>query len=281
MSKIAINPQTATQVEKYLSQPSQAVVIIGPEMAGQDYIARKIAAVLLQVDSEKIDQSPGLILIKREADKKDISIDAIRQMITKVKLKAASNRVILIEQADSLSLEAQNSLLKTLEQPPAQTHFILTLSKPVLPTVMSRAEIINVRPINLAQALDHYHLPEAAVKAAWNMSEGAAELLESILSEKADNPAVDQAKQFITGTRYERLTKIDELAKDRQATLEFLDALGKVLKAVHHAQINKDLAAKSVNLLSARKIVDKAAVSVNANGSAKLALLYTVMNIKV
>ncbi len=74
---------------------------------------------------------------------KEISINQIREL--KEELSKApyegKYRVVLVLNAENLSLEAQNAFLKTLEEPPKRTTFILISSEPdrVLPTVISRA----------------------------------------------------------------------------------------------------------------------------------------------
>lgn len=74
-----------------------------------------------------------------------LSIESVREMITRLAYTPISQkqRVATILYLDSASEEAQNALLKTLEEPPSSTQFILTcrnLTK-VLPTIKSRCQI--------------------------------------------------------------------------------------------------------------------------------------------
>ena len=57
---------------------------------------------------------------------------------------SSNNKIIIITQAENLLLEAQNALLKTLEEPGPDNYLILTTSKPssLLPTVLSRCHLI-------------------------------------------------------------------------------------------------------------------------------------------
>ncbi|MBQ2678670.1 MAG: DNA polymerase III subunit [Firmicutes bacterium] len=84
--------------------------------------------------------------------RKAVGIDDIR---TQVLVKAAtkpykySRKVFIIENADTLTAEAQNSLLKTLEEPPEYVVFIMTAvsARALLPTVLSRSVILKTEEL--------------------------------------------------------------------------------------------------------------------------------------
>jgi DNA polymerase-3 subunit delta' len=75
-------------------------------------------------------------------DKASIKIDVIREVLGKTSYRPfeGRKRVVLIREADTLEAASQNSLLKSLEEPPPGTMFILTTAVPgaLLPTVRSR-----------------------------------------------------------------------------------------------------------------------------------------------
>src|SRR5690349_18657463 len=75
-------------------------------------------------------------------DKASIKIDVIRDVLSQTSFRPfeGRKRVVLIREADALQDGAQNSLLKSLEEPPPGTMFILTTAVPgaLLPTVRSR-----------------------------------------------------------------------------------------------------------------------------------------------
>lgn len=80
-------------------------------------------------------------------DKASIGIEPIRGLLKSLALAPArgdSTRVISIEPADALTTEAQNGLLKTLEEPPAQTVMVLVTRSPraLLETVRSRCQLV-------------------------------------------------------------------------------------------------------------------------------------------
>ena len=87
---------------------------------------------------------PDLIVLEPEAGKKKIAIEQARELIKRLNYPPleGDRRVVLIPDADRLSLEAANALLKTLEEPPADTLTLLTSSlREALPaTVISRCQ---------------------------------------------------------------------------------------------------------------------------------------------
>lgn len=88
---------------------------------------------------------PDSIIIKTEELK--IGIDQIRDLKKQIAIKPIGQiKTVTILEAEKLTLEAQNALLKTLEEPPENTQVILVASKAdlLLPTVLSRCQIINL-----------------------------------------------------------------------------------------------------------------------------------------
>lgn len=82
------------------------------------------------------------ILLKKEKGDTQIKIEAVRNVIQRVSLKAHKRRVILIQEAELLSDSAANALLKIIEESKKETIFILTTYDvdSLLPTVSSRCQ---------------------------------------------------------------------------------------------------------------------------------------------
>ncbi|ELA08838.1 DNA-directed DNA polymerase [Moraxella macacae 0408225] len=85
-----------------------------------------------------------------------IKIDDIRQMQPFVQQSSDGIRMVVIHQADSMTLGASNALLKTLEEPAPNVLLFLISDTPsqLLPTVRSRLQFFNVSDINPKQSLD-------------------------------------------------------------------------------------------------------------------------------
>jgi len=97
---------------------------------------------------------PDLMMI--EPAKGVITIDSIRNLKRELSWKSFSGRykVCLIDDADKMTLQAENALLKTLEEPTPDTVIILITGKPyrLLPTVLSRCQHLQFQPLALFDA---------------------------------------------------------------------------------------------------------------------------------
>jgi DNA polymerase-3 subunit delta' len=88
-------------------------------------------------------------------DGKLISVYTVRAMIEKMRLSSMSGgwRVILIDSVDELGPAAANAILKLLEEPPANTLFLLVAHQlsNVLPTIRSRARVEKMMPLSISE----------------------------------------------------------------------------------------------------------------------------------
>lgn len=91
-----------------------------------------------------------------------IGIDAVREMKRKVSLKpfAGGSKAFVIEDAHTLTEEAQNALLKTLEEPPVNTVFVLTSRNEdlILPTIVSRCQVLRVTTVHPQLPTDEFSM---------------------------------------------------------------------------------------------------------------------------
>jgi len=94
---------------------------------------------------------PDIHIIDLQKGKKIISISQIREMGLTISSRPneARFRMVLILTADLMNVQAQNALLKMLEEPPEKTFFILIAFKTsfLLPTIISRCRIIRFKPL--------------------------------------------------------------------------------------------------------------------------------------
>jgi len=116
-----------------------------------------------------------------------IRVDQVREVVERSAFRPfeGRRRVVIIDQADTMVAAAQNALLKTLEEPPSSSVFVLTTSRPdvLLPTVRSRCirltfteqSTTTTEPEALEIAREV--LTHAASGSAGNRLEGAKELL--------------------------------------------------------------------------------------------------------
>ena len=116
------------------------------------------------------------VIIVEPGDMGTIKIEQLRDVIDRSQYRPfeGRRRVVIIDEADAAGDDAQSALLKTLEEPPSASIFILVSSIPdaLLPTVLSRCPRLRFSPLSpneVARALvqDHgYTEQEARIAAA-------------------------------------------------------------------------------------------------------------------
>jgi DNA polymerase III subunit delta' len=102
---------------------------------------------------------PGLLVLRRPYDVRSkrlataIPVDEVRRLKSFLGLTAGEDawRVVIVDTADELNVNAANALLKSLEEPPRRALFILVASEPsaLLPTIRSRCRRLNLHPLAL------------------------------------------------------------------------------------------------------------------------------------
>lgn len=113
------------------------------------------------------DNHPEIIRLTRQPRDKgkelarNITIDQVRQMIRRLHLSLSLGdwRVIIVDAVDDLESDSANALLKTLEEPPARTLFLLVSHSPgrLLPTIRSRCRILRFQPVDRDVMLPWLH----------------------------------------------------------------------------------------------------------------------------
>lgn len=95
---------------------------------------------------------PDVIFV--ESDKKSIGIDLVREKIVKninIKPFKYKHKIFIIKNAHTMTIQAQNALLKIIEEPPKYAIFILITqnSNYFLPTILSRCVIFKLKPLKI------------------------------------------------------------------------------------------------------------------------------------
>lgn len=291
MKDLLLHKITSLQIKSLINKPSHALLITGQAGSGKACQAMSLASILLGLGSEKnLQNYPYFTHLKRPEGKQDISIDSIRGLNKLLKLKAPGNReirrVILIEDAQDLNEEASNALLKMLEEPAADCVFILTATSPhsLLPTISSRAQQLQVRPVSLEQSLKFFgeKYQENDIESAWNLSQGGVGLMLAILRDDKDHPlkaAIDEARGYLRSDNYHRALMADQLSRDKQRLALLLQALIKLLGAVQQSGIRSGKDSQQKKLLDSRKLVHRLQNALEANASPKLIALELSLNL--
>jgi DNA polymerase-3 subunit delta' len=281
MNNLALHPSTKNQLDKIVLNPPHGILIVGPTGIGKFTIAIALAENLLGIDN--FESYPYGIVIK-PLDSKTISIDVVRELQHFLSLKVIGNkipnRVVIIENAQTLTIEAQNALLKTLEEPPVGTILILTVNyeQNLLPTIRSRVQAINVSKPSETVLKDKYiDVNDSLFQKAYALSGGSPGLLHALIYEE-DHPLLEAtkiAREILSKSSYERLLLVDDLSKKRDTVNNILI----ILQQMAHFSLsstNSKVSPKWERILSASY---DAAEALSSNGQVKLVLTNLMLNI--
>jgi len=234
-----------------------------------------------------------------------IKIDQVRDAIVRAAYRPfeGRRRVVIVDDADAVNPEAQNALLKTLEEPPVASTFVLVTSRPdmLLPTVRSRCQRLRfgrLSPADVASVLMREHAyAEADAHAAASLSDGsvglaleggseafvdareaAAGLLETVAASNDPRRRLEGAKTLTGAARGG--SDREELARRLRALASILRDLGALLsRADERCLANADLRPLLQRLqrsfdgeraLRAFSAVDRALSALDRNASPKI-----------
>ena len=246
MPELLMHDQTKQQVVEFLANPAHAVLLVGLPGIGKGALALHVAAQMLQVTDEQLAQQPYFKHIVPE--KTSISIDTIRELQHFMQLKtigqAPIRRVIVMEHADGLTIEAQNAYLKLLEEPPADTVMILTVAnqRALLPTIQSRIQTLAVHAPSadaVRSAFATRGKDPQAVTQAYFLSGGLPGLMTALLDDDQEHQlaaSVATAKKLLQQSTFDRLCLVDGLSKQKDEAYFLFDALERMAQvALQHA----------------------------------------------
>jgi len=143
-----------------------SLLFVGPAGIGKRKTALAVAQALNCLEAPWAGEACGVcpacariargvhpdILVVEPGDSGSIKIDQVRDILDRAAYRPfeGRRRVVIVDDADALVAPAQNALLKTLEEPPPSSVFILVTARPdvLLPTVRSRCPQLRFRPLS-------------------------------------------------------------------------------------------------------------------------------------
>ena len=286
------------QLERDLRQGNlaHAYLFSGPSQGGKFTIA-KIVAKILQCpnnacrvckDCEMIrkETHPDTIIIRDKGE--SIKIDDIRELIRTTNLTHQGKyRVVIIENIERMPVEAQNSFLKTLEEPPGNTIFIMTTNQidSVLLTIQSRVRHYNFSTIEdsaITEYLNEKFGERPETEEIVNIAQGRPGLAISLI-EKPEVLAYQKSmyhkiEGFLKKNDLsQKFIFIDEIEKNDAEVELFIDAFTRYLRkllfeythTLNHPLKNRFSLNNIVNMFD---VLEKSRYFINRNINKKLVL---------
>jgi hypothetical protein len=206
---------------------------------------------------------PDLLWVERGEDKTRVTIKQIRALQDVLRLKAVGGgrRAAVIADAEWLNQEAQNALLRTIEEPPPRTHFVLVCASPagLLATVRSRCLRVDF-PAHRAPSPSSAEAPDEVRALAARIAAAGSLTLPRLLdwAEEFRGPRAIAASQLLellaVGSAWLRdeIARAAEERRDVQAALAAFASLAECRKALAQRNANPQMVAERA-LLSLRE----------------------------
>jgi DNA polymerase III subunit delta' len=210
---------------------THAYLFIGPRGIGKSMIAHWFATKLMCKNSTEADctclscqkiaafNHPDLHWFTSQGNK--IKIEQIRDLQKAVQYKPyeGQRKIFIIDDADTMTVEAANSLLKVLEEPPKDTIFVLlaATSYSILPTILSRCQQINfnsLSEVEITDILTIADIKQERAKAIAPLANGSAgKALELAQSEEAMEKR-DKILESLINLKSSSLLSVFKLAEE-------------------------------------------------------------------
>lgn len=210
---------------------SHAYLIQGEKLSGKKMIA-DIFARALQCEAKEGEKPcnqcrsckqalnrnhPDIIYVEHEKPN-TISVDNVRQQINgdiAIKPYSSERKIYIVDEAEKMNVQAQNALLKTLEEPPEYAVILLlaTRTEAMLATILSRCVTLNTRPVH-EELIKNFLMKNAKVpdyRAAICASFARGNVGRAL--ELASNEAFDNMKASVIGA----MKKISEMQINQMA----------------------------------------------------------------
>ncbi|MBQ6409811.1 hypothetical protein IJI18_00960 [Candidatus Saccharibacteria bacterium] len=203
--------------------------------------SRAGCSIFVVPDEAKIEIKNAFIL--KPEQKTTITIDQVREVLGRLATKQIKTQFVVIRPADKLGEEAENAILKNLEEPKENVHFVLITDKPskLLSTILSRAQTYILR------------------SAKTNLSEI-----------NADEKTKQMAKKILATKTSDLVYLAEELTKKKDGVREYvLDILAVAIEMAYKSYF---VTQKEAFLIKIPKLL-MAYENINKNGHIKLHLV--------
>lgn len=143
---------------------SHAYIINGERSSGKEFIAR-VFAMALQCEQSGVEpcgechsckqalsnNQPDIVYVSHEKPN-TIGVEDIRSQINGdigIKPYSSPRKIYIMNEGEKMTVQAQNALLKTLEEPPEYAVILIltTHVEALLPTILSRCVVLNMKPV--------------------------------------------------------------------------------------------------------------------------------------
>ena len=226
---------------------SHAQLISGEDGIGKSILAEILGKLILNGDLNR----KYVDIINYKPSKASFGVDDVREIIDEVNKKPfeGDKKVIIIHQGNKLTIQAQNALLKTIEEPPTEVYIIILCEslELILDTIKSRCEIYKLTPLTKDElykyiAIKGYDYSEEEKSSAIAFSEGIPGRIDRYFSDtelqELRDKIVDLLLQLTNNEIEAILEKEEQLVSYKQNKEEVINVLSSFIRDI---LVNKEV----------------------------------------
>ena len=274
MNKPIVNKANLNEINRFSKNLPQTTILSVSDYEWGEQIAKYIAEVVnfdyevvYPLKDDKINLDVGKIYVKQA-----------RELVQKTRTALKKNKVYIIYKASTMNEQAQNAFLKSLEEPNSSTFYILLVNNvhSLLPTVLSRSQILKITPLNNDASLKLIpdNIPANIKQQILFVANGNPLLINKLVNDSSlisqYSAHITTAKSFLTASTYQKLITINKLKDSREDAIATLDALIKILSTTIKTP-DKQLLTLLNNALNARN-------DLLSNLNVRLTLIHHLIN---
>ena len=305
-----------------LQKVSHAYILDGEEGAGKKMLARAFAQTL-QCERGGVEpcgechsckqamsgNQPDIIAVTHEKPA-SIGVEDIRgQLCGDIQIKPYSSpyKIYIVDEAEKMTIQAQNAILKTIEEPPAYGVILLltTNAAAFLPTILSRCVTLKLRPVKneiiKPYLMEKYHIPDYQAEVCTAFARGnvgkAKRLAQSEQFAELKSHLIHLLRHLRDMEVYELTEAVRSASEYKTEINDYLDLMAlwfrDVLLFKATRQIEGLVFTEEINDISAQaqkssyeglerilKTLEKAKVRLNANVNFELTMELLMLTIK-
>lgn len=196
---------------------------------------------------------PDIIYITHEKPN-SIGVDEIReQLVNDIAIKPYNGKykIYIVAEADKMTVQAQNALLKTLEEPPAYAVILLlTVNASILlETIRSRCVLLNLKPVQSQQVkqylMEHLEIPDYQADICVAFAQGSVGRAMSLASSEEFHAIKALALQILCNAKEMDMNEMIHIVKNvvpyKLAVRDFLDLMGVWFRDVLYFKATRDV----------------------------------------